>query len=43
VKEARSEFTGISFAGAGQTLDTGAQVVHKAPNTYSTVENEIYF
>ncbi|MGB4609096.1 MAG: Fe-S cluster assembly protein SufB [Saccharofermentanales bacterium] len=37
---ARSEFTGITFAGAGQTLDTGAQVVHKAPHTYSAVETK---
>lgn len=34
---ARSEFTGITFAGAGQDLDTGTKVVHAAPNTSSTV------
>ncbi len=34
---ARSEFTGITFAGAGQNLDTGTKVVHAAPNTSSTV------
>ena len=39
-ENARSEFTGISFAGKGQELDTGAQVVHKAPHTYSTVETK---
>ena len=39
-ENARSEFTGISFAGAGQELDTGAQVVHQAPNTYSTIETK---
>ena len=27
---ARSEFTGITFAGIGQNLDTGAKVVHSA-------------
>ena len=32
---ARSEFTGITFAGKGQNLDTGAKVVHRAPNTSS--------
>lgn len=33
---AKSEFTGISFAGAGQNLDTGAKIIHAAPNTSST-------
>ena len=32
---ARREFTGITFAGKGQNLDTGAKVVHSAPNTSS--------
>lgn len=36
---AKSEFTGISFAGDGQNLDTGAKVVHAAPNTFSTVNS----
>ena len=31
----RMEFTGVTFAGAGQNLDTGAKVVHAAPNTSS--------
>ena len=31
----RSEFTGITFAGEGQYLDTGAKVIHSAPNTSS--------
>ena len=35
---ARCEFTGISFAGCGQNLDTGIKVVHNAKNT-STVIN----
>lgn len=34
---ARSEYTGITFAGKDQHLDTGAQAVHLAPNTYSTI------
>ena len=34
---ARMEFTGITFAGAGQDLDTGAKVVHAAPNTLSLI------
>ena len=29
------EFTGITFAGKGQNLDTGAKIVHNAPNTSS--------
>ena len=37
---ARSEFTGITFAGKGQYLDTGAQVMHYAPNTYSTINSK---
>lgn len=32
---ARTEFTGITFAGKGQNLDTGAKVVHNAPHTSS--------
>ena len=34
---ARSEFTGVTFAGAGQNLDTGCKVVHNAPDTSSYV------
>ena len=34
---AKSEYTGITFAGRGQTLDTGTQVVHAAPHTSSVV------
>lgn len=37
---ARSEFTGITFAGHGQHLDTGTKVVHAAPNTYSTINTK---
>lgn len=33
----RMEFTGITFAGAGQNLDTGAKVVHAAPHTTSHI------
>ena len=32
---ARSEFTGITFAGEGQNLDTGAKIVHNSPDTSS--------
>ena len=31
----RMEFTGVTFAGAGQNLDTGAKVVHVGRNTSS--------
>ena len=34
-KGARMEFTGVTFAGKGQNLDTGAKVVHAAPDTSS--------
>ncbi len=37
-KNAKCEFTNISFAGAGQNLDTGLKIVHNAPNT-STIVN----
>jgi Fe-S cluster assembly protein SufB len=34
---AHSEHLGVAFANAGQIQDTGAKVVHAAPNTTSTV------
>ena len=34
---ARAEFTGVTFAGEGQNLDTGTKVVHNAPNTSSYI------
>ena len=34
----RSSFTGITFAGAGQSLDTGCKAVLNAPDTSATVE-----
>ena len=34
---ARAEFTGVTFAGSGQNLDTGAKMVHLAPNTSSLI------
>ena len=34
-RKATSSFTGITFAGAGQNLDTGAKVVHVGKNTSS--------
>lgn len=36
-ENAKSDYTGISFANDGQILDTGAKVEHVAPNTYSTI------
>ncbi len=33
----RCEFTGVTFAGEGQDLDTGCKVVHDAPKTTSYV------
>lgn len=36
-RNARSEFTGITFAGGGQCLDTGAKMVHIAPDTTSLI------
>ena len=36
-KNARAEFTGITFAGNGQNLDTGAKMVHRAPDTTSLI------
>jgi Fe-S cluster assembly protein SufB len=37
---ARMEYTGITFAGAGQELDTGAQVIHAAPHTSSRLSGK---
>ncbi len=34
---AKCEFTNISFAGAGQNLDTGLKIIHNAPRTSSLV------
>ena len=39
-KGARVEFTGITFAGKGQNLDTGTKVVHNAPETTSFVNTK---
>lgn len=39
-EHSRMEFTGITFAGKGQQLDTGARVVHAAPNTYSSINTK---
>jgi len=36
-EHARAEFTGITFAGNGQNLDTGAKMVHLAPHTSSVL------
>ncbi|MNI55583.1 FeS cluster assembly protein SufB [compost metagenome] len=37
---AKCEFTGVTFAGNGQVLDTGAQVLHAAENTYSNINTK---
>ena len=37
---AKTEYTGITFAGKGQNLDTGFKVVHNAPNTSSVVNSK---
>ncbi len=39
-ERARSEFTGITFAGSEQHLDTGTKVVHAAPYTTSTINSK---
>lgn len=39
-ERARAEFTGVTFAGKGQLLDTGSKVVHAAPYTTSTVNSK---
>lgn len=38
-ENAKTEYTGISFAGKGQNLDTGFKVLHAAPNTTSLVSS----
>ncbi len=37
---AHAEFTGITFAGKGQNLDTGAKIVHSAPETTSHMDTK---
>ena len=37
---ASTEYTGISFAGATQNLDTGFKVIHMAPHTSSVVSSK---
>ena len=37
---AKTEYTGITFAGKGQNLDTGFKVIHNAPNTSSVVNSK---
>ena len=36
-RNAKADFTGITFAGNGQNLDTGAKMVHLAPHTSSLI------
>ena len=39
-KGSKMEFTGVTFAGKGQNLDTGAKVVHAAPDTSSYINTK---
>ena len=39
-KGSRMEFTGITFAGHGQNLDTGAKVVHTGADTSSYINTK---
>ncbi len=39
-KGAKAEFTGITFAGKGQNLDTGVKMVHAAPDTFSYINSK---
>ncbi len=39
-ERAKCEFTGITFAGEGQYLDTGSKVVHAAPYTTSNINSK---
>ena len=39
-RNARADFTGITFAGNGQNLDTGAKMVHLAPKTSSLISTK---
>lgn len=39
-ERAHAEFTGITFAGNGQYLDTGSKVVHAAPYTTSNINTK---
>ena len=39
-KGARSDFLGIAVASKGQFQDTGAKVIHAAPNTTSTIRSK---
>ncbi len=39
-RAAKSSFTGITFAGAGQNLDTGCKLVLNAPDTSASVETK---
>lgn len=39
-ERSKVEFTGITFAGKGQHLDTGSKVIHAAPYTTSTINSK---
>ena len=37
---AKCEYYGLTFAGAGQNIDTGIKVIHNAPNTHCTINTK---
>lgn len=37
---AQCDYTGVTFAGQGQTIDNGAKVIHLAPDTSSTIRTK---
>ena len=39
-ENAKTEYTGITFAGGNQNLDTGFKVLHNAPNTSSVINSK---
>lgn len=39
-ENAKTEYTGITFAGGSQNLDTGFKVIHNAPNTTSVINSK---
>lgn len=39
-ENAKSEYIGVTFASEGQILDTGARVIHAAPNTSSSMSSK---
>ncbi|MEI3396391.1 MAG: SufD family Fe-S cluster assembly protein [Clostridia bacterium] len=39
-RRSKTEYTGITFAGGGQNLDTGFKVIHNAKNTSSVINSK---